>query len=102
MYHLRNINMHNIVHTAQNCLNCNELYLVCHLLTLFWTIYLANRMQPYCPRWPPPMEMLVTGVNNQRLWAQAGERAGIKADMIIKEKEGKKCIKGAVKCSLFK
>lgn len=60
MYHNCNISKCSI-HIAGNVLNCNKLYLVYRPFTLCVTIFLANRMKPCCPRWPPHVEMLAAG-----------------------------------------
>lgn len=73
MYRHRDINMRNI-HITENSLNCITLYLMCRTFTLYVATYLANRTERYCPKWPPPMEMVGTEFSNKRLEARAGER----------------------------
>lgn len=55
---------HRSIPVAENCLNFSKLHSLYSLFTLCVTMYLANQMEPSCPRWPPPMEMLVAQVSN--------------------------------------
>lgn len=57
-----NINMHNI-HMTENCLNCKKLYSKYHPFMLCVAMYWKNWMEPYCPWWLSPMEMLETEVS---------------------------------------
>lgn len=54
-----------IIHTEYilNCLNCSMLKSVYLPFTLCMTVYLANGMYPYCPRWLPTdnVDVLVKG-----------------------------------------
>lgn len=59
----RNIYMGNM-HITENRLTYNKLYSMYHPFTLCMMIYLANEMDLYCSRWPPPMMTLVAEVAN--------------------------------------
>lgn len=54
--------------TVDNCPNPPEPNLseatFYHTIMLRVTIYVANQMEPCCPRWLPPVEMLVAEVSN--------------------------------------
>lgn len=38
-------------------------------------------MESCCPRWPPPMEMLVAEVSNQQFEAYGGQQTELKVDV---------------------
>lgn len=59
----RNIYMGNM-HITENRLTHSKLYSMYHPVTLCMMIYLANEMDLYCLRWPPPMMTLVAEVAN--------------------------------------
>lgn len=41
-------------------------YSMHHPFALCMTIYFASRLEPYCPRWPPPREMLMDEISNKQ------------------------------------
>lgn len=49
------------------------LCLMFHPFALCVTIYLANLMELYCPRWPLPVKMLVAEVSDLHLSTHAGK-----------------------------
>lgn len=64
LHNLWKIYRHCNIHIAANCLNCYRLYSMYQLFTLCVTVYLAHQMELYSPRWPPPIEKLVSDVSN--------------------------------------
>lgn len=83
IYHHRNI----IIIIAENCSNSGKLNSLEYLFTLCLTMYLVNGAEPYCPRCPPPTEMLVAEISNSKqLWAHGWRR-------------GKKCLRGGERFS---
>lgn len=76
-----------IIRAAQYIENCIE---------YCWTTYLANRMEPSCPGWPPPMAVLLAEVLNCRLLAQVSEQSKMSA-WWLKGKEGQKMSLGSIR-----
>lgn len=49
----------NNIHMSENCMKCIMFYSMYQPFILCPAIHLANWMDFYCPRWPPPADLLV-------------------------------------------